>query len=803
MKGLPAATVVFCLCAVSLGGLPQNYAYQVELRNYLGTLTEADFALTLEQLTYDPSYLATSSDVHSTWLILDDRGRDLPSMTGLRVGPENFLLSSIERSGQVYMSTQFFDPASAAWWSQWDYAGNPYYNSSAVKRRAFVNAAVDLMMQDRDHDLGSNKRSDYLGANLIWYGYAYQAIKDDLPTNVRSAYETGMVKMFQKVETWGPTGIFGDMDSFAIVGMNYVADSIGDPDLKTRAQAYTQRVFDKHFKDGGYMGHGDGFDPSYMGIDFNFLTWAALFADDPAINNVVAECNKLKAYLTLPDGEKNYPHYWGPTHFATATAADSANDQWNNYSRDAAAAMISDDAKYLMWRGRVRPANTHHDVLQDWQMRNYITAYIDSFDTSASTATSPVWSSRHWVGWMGLQGPTYYQEGFHQSLLDIQVTNPELKRPPFERDDARFIENFGDKFLCAKFGSYGAIIHTGRLSWWGGSTTSLSGFSGGALSAFWTKDTGPVLLGRTAGYQGPAPDGWHNWREWPTHAISGVAAGGRPFSSARQRYPESSYVVNETDATVDVWGPLTGTYPAPNNALTGAVDYHRTFTVTERGLTVVSSITSDQSNYVTELWEILPVFLYDTSQGVIPVTIELLAGDEWLAAGTGLTADVEAVRVDRFYGSIYIMFDTPQDVKLSPNVWSTDYQSHTRCRNIMIDLLHSGGASVPLPSVSIEYLIASSMFVLGDMDGSGAVNNNDITPFVLALTDRPTYEATYPGIDPDVVGDIDGSGALNNNDITPFVTLLTTGSYPQAAPEPATMALLAAGGLALLRRRSR
>jgi len=73
--------------------------------------------------------------------------------------------------------------------------------------------------------------------------------------------------------------------------------------------------------------------------------------------------------------------------------------------------------------------------------------------------------------------------------------------------------------------------------------------------------------------------------------------------------------------------------------------------------------------------------------------------------------------------------------------------------------------------------------LLGDMDGSGAVNNNDISPFVLALTDRTTYQASF-GLDPDVVGDIDRSGALNNNDITPFVELLTSG--PQAVPEPAT-----------------
>ena len=92
---------------------------------------------------------------------------------------------------------------------------------------------------------------------------------------------------------------------------------------------------------------------------------------------------------------------------------------------------------------------------------------------------------------------------------------------------------------------------------------------------------------------------------------------------------------------------------------------------------------------------------------------------------------------------------------------------------------------------------------LGDMDGSnGAIepNGNDINPFVLALVGRPAYEAAFPGLNADARGDCaQDDGLLNGNDINPFVQMLVGGS--QAIPEPATMALLALGGLAMLRRR--
>lgn len=85
--------------------------------------------------------------------------------------------------------------------------------------------------------------------------------------------------------------------------------------------------------------------------------------------------------------------------------------------------------------------------------------------------------------------------------------------------------------------------------------------------------------------------------------------------------------------------------------------------------------------------------------------------------------------------------------------------------------------------------------VVGDMDDSGAVDNLDIAPFALALTDPAAYAAAFPGVSMPATGDANADGAFDNLDIAPFVGILTGGAA--AVPEPSTVVLAGLGVLGL------
>ncbi|MGD8453367.1 MAG: FG-GAP-like repeat-containing protein [Phycisphaerae bacterium] len=62
----------------------------------------------------------------------------------------------------------------------------------------------------------------------------------------------------------------------------------------------------------------------------------------------------------------------------------------------------------------------------------------------------------------------------------------------------------------------------------------------------------------------------------------------------------------------------------------------------------------------------------------------------------------------------------------------------------------------------------------GDLNCDGAVDNFDISAFVLALTNPAAYQAAYPDCDR-LNADVNGDGFIDNFDINPFIELLTGG----------------------------
>jgi len=68
--------------------------------------------------------------------------------------------------------------------------------------------------------------------------------------------------------------------------------------------------------------------------------------------------------------------------------------------------------------------------------------------------------------------------------------------------------------------------------------------------------------------------------------------------------------------------------------------------------------------------------------------------------------------------------------------------------------------------------LAGLLLKLGDLNCDGTVNNFDIDPFVLALTDPGGYTTKFPDCNR-LLADVNQDGKVDNFDIDPFVKLLT------------------------------
>jgi hypothetical protein len=144
----------------------------------------------------------------------------------------------------------------------------------------------------------------------------------------------------------------------------------------------------------------------------------------------------------------------------------------------------------------------------------------------------------------------------------------------------------------------------------------------------------------------------------------------------------------------------------------------------------------------------------------------------------------------------------------------------------------NAGAIIELPEGTMELSFSGgvfsvsgfvSAFELGDFNLDGSTTNVDIQAMLDALTNVEAYKTAH-GLSESgfkLVGDIDANGSVSNADIQSMLDLLTSGggmsvqqialevfgdehfldTYAASVPEPASLGLLAVGGLTALRRR--
>jgi len=540
---------------------------------------------------------------------------------------------------------------------------------------------------------GRANHSDCLGGALIWVGYPYGIARDVLPAEARAAYETGLKKLVLRLNQWGPTALMTDMDLFAPVGLWYISRAMDDPQVKQIAESYSRTLYTnpRYFSPAGYFVDIQGFDASYNGISLYYATWAALLTDWPFAREALDKASRLKAHLALP--EPDGKTFFGPSHFSPRTSTDCVHDQWNFPPRNPGAAMVTLEALYL---------TTPPPSLEG--MANTIRGMVGSFNAQQKAVEASQlkpWGEKHFINTINYSHD-YYVPGTYEKLVALYKAGGPLRKPPFCRDEG-FVRHFGNEFLIAKSGTFGAVIHTGpvgeveadwptRAKWM--PTKAPFGFSGGALSAFWTPQCGPVILGRRRGAQGEVPDKYEDWRIWPFHAVSGQTAEGRVFTSGRILKPEVPKVSAPTPAVM-VKGDIPKSYTGYGESLKGTLRYERIFEVLAQGVRIQTSVQSDGQDRLAEMCETIPIFLGEGLAPTVPrpVSIQFQAGDQWRAAGTDFQSGVKAVKVTRFGGAILITFDQPQRVKLSPQDWQDNYQSRATCRTILIDLLGENPAA--------------------------------------------------------------------------------------------------------------
>lgn len=730
--------------AYSRATLPQDHEYQRVLYKFMATVTEQDTAhgvtskMEIKEGRTDPEYLYRNYLLTLMHQPLVGTKRGYPAINSAPIG---YTLKLIEQPDGVYYTNAW--PETLISFVQWDYPGNPYFNNRALKMRAFMAAAANMLMfhdfaEHNDRLVPSPIRPDQHGYNPVYWAMPYPGFKEVLPPEVQQAYETGLRMIGERIMSWGIRGDASSNDYIAPVGLLYIARAINDPEFMRRVEAHTRPLYTtpRYFHSAGYWDERGGIDTGFSGAANWFAVWTGLLTDWPFVKESVGLVYRLRGHLLLPEPDGTAT---GPSHFNSRLGSPVNSDQWHwDGARDAAAAMLTDEAAHFFPTPTAEQlaaspgnrANTFANHIRENPVRDG--KFITNEELLAEPKMPMKWSPRVWMSYNFPASVNYGYEHYRpdawarrQALEDAK--SPLLK-PPFLRGE-NFVRTFDKDFVITRQPNYGAILHTGPLGMQSPNETrplfpGTLGLSGGQVSAFWTPKTGSVLLGLRMGMSSDKSfDVLDDWRTWPTHAVMGRTTSGRVITSARVARPQTDIAVNETTSSVKVSGPLVALKvikdPKPvdpmkvkdqmfDEPLAGSCAYSRRIETDEKGVSVETTLDGAGDEPLTELWEVLPVYLGHprANSKVAPTQIEFLLNGQWLPASDTLSDGVQAVRLTRFEHSVVVTFAAAQRVKLAPAEWKDNWLNvGAMSRNVLIDLLKTSDKPVKTNATKIGYRI--------------------------------------------------------------------------------------------------
>lgn len=737
--------------------LPQTYQYQRVLRQYMGTLQAADFEhgvteeLGVRESSQDPDYQYRMLIMTLMMQPLVGFKRGIPAVNA---PAHNFVLSTIEGPetapkpepmpvpkkprrklgpGPIRQPAGIVRPPT--WpdalvaFAAWDYPGNTFKDNKALKLRAFVTAAVRMIMLDDflDRTPGQH-RADWNAYRLVTFSRSYEGVEDVLPKDVQEAFKAGILRFGKRVLSWGVKGELPESDANGPIGLLYASRVCGDQAFTQAAEAEARKMFTDptRFNPAGYwVERGGGLDIAFGGMSNLYAVWIALMTDWDVARDAVDRLYRLRAHLSLPDPDGVLE---GPSHFNSRIGSPASTDQWHwNGVRDRGAAMITDEAAHILptptaeelagaAAKRARTTRGHiYGHLRNPYHRNKKFGYVPNDEIRGATWKWRVWDTYNFPLTIN---PVYefYEKGALARLQKLQKANSPMLKSPYLRDGA-FLKEFGKAFVATKQPGFAAILHLGPVGilpkndgnfQWKGPL----GFGGGQLSAFWTKESGSVIMGRRAGM------GWDkcrddiaNWRLWPLHAVCGSTEEGKVFTTARIARPTVVSEFNGQRGTAEVSGPIPAAMLGQGQVLKGRLDYTRTFTIGPDGVKIKTTLNGDGKDTVAELYEVLPVFMRGDKpqiQAKVPFTkIAFGVDGQYQPATPDWQEAVTAVRLSRFKGAVDVRFDSPQRIKLSADKWHDTYLTRASCQNILIDLLGSNDQPAAITDAkTVSYTIA-------------------------------------------------------------------------------------------------